>query len=125
MLIEDMQHEQYCFYFDKTTTSQIKKQYDGYITYFSKKYNQVVCEYAGSWFVSHCPVEALLEYFYHFIGDLNLSLDNLLNLGMDGPNVNKNLNGSLWRKWKETTTIHLSLVVVANYTQPTIVLVKV
>ena len=72
---------------------------------FQKKYNQVVCEYADSLFVGHCPAEALLEHFYYFIGDLNISLDNLLNLGIDGPNVNKNLNGSLWRKWKETTSI--------------------
>ena len=96
MLIEDIQHEQYCFHFDGSTTSQTsKKHYNGYITYFSKKYNQVVCEYAGSLFVGHCPAEALLEHFYHFIGDLNLSLDNLLNLGMDGPNVNKKFEREL------------------------------
>ena len=57
--MEDMQCKQYCFHFDETTTSQIKKQYDGYIPYFSKKYNQVVCEYAVSLFIGHCPAEAL------------------------------------------------------------------
>ena len=49
----------------------------------------MVYEYACSLFVGRCPAEALLEHFYHFIRDLNLSLDNLLNLGMDRPNVNK------------------------------------
>ena len=32
----------YCYKSDETTTSQVKKQYDGYITFFSKYYNQVV-----------------------------------------------------------------------------------
>ena len=36
MLIENMQHEQYCFHFDETTF-HVKKQYVGYIIYFSKK----------------------------------------------------------------------------------------
>ena len=49
----------------------------------------MVCEYVGSLFVGHCPADALLEHFYNFIKYLNLSLDNLLNLGMDRPNVNK------------------------------------
>ena len=102
MLLEDMQHEQYCFHFDETTTSQVKKQYDGYITYFSKKYNQVACAYVGSLFVGHCPAEALLEHFFHFIEDLDLNLDNLLNLGMDGPNVNKKFERELMEELEKT-----------------------
>ena len=89
IVMEDMKKEQYCFHFDETTTSQIKKQYDGYITYFSKQFNQITCSYVGSLFVGRCPAKALLDHFYHFIEELKLDLDNLLNLGMDGPNVNK------------------------------------
>ena len=67
LLMNDMVHEQFCFHFDETTTSQVKKQYDGYITYFSKKYKLVTCSYAGSLFVGHCPAPVLLQHFYHFI----------------------------------------------------------
>ena len=95
LLLEDMKEEQYCFHFDETTTEQVKKQYDAYITYFSKTSKQVVCEYAGSLFVGRCPAEALLEHFFHFIQELKLDLDNLLNLGMDGPNVNKKFEHDL------------------------------
>ena len=62
LLMTDMEDEQYCFHFDETTTSQVKKQYDGYITYFSKKAKLVVCEYTGSLFVGHCPADALVQH---------------------------------------------------------------
>ena len=95
VLMADMEHEQYCFHFDETTTCQVKKQYDGYITYFSKKSKWVECAYVGSLFVGHCPAEVLLEHFYHFIEDLDLDLGSLLNLGMDGPSVNKKFEREL------------------------------
>ena len=100
VLLEDMKKEQYCFHFDETTTSQLKKQYDGYITYYSKHAKQVACAYVGSLFVGHCPAEALLDHFYRFIEDLGLDLDNLLNIGMDGPNVNKKFEQELMDELK-------------------------
>ena len=109
LLMTDMEHEQYCFHFDETTTSQIKKQYDGYITYCSKKSKLVVCEYVGSLFVGHCPAEALVQHFYHFIEDLNLDLENVLNLGMDGPNVNKKFERELMEELeKDQSTSFIS-----------------
>ena len=94
-LMADMSQEQYCFHFDETTTSQVKKQYDGYITYYSARYKQVICSYVGSLFVGHCPASALLDHFFEFITNLKLDLDNLLNLGMDGPSVNKKFSREL------------------------------
>ena len=101
LLMSDMAHEQFCFHFDETTTSQVKKQYDGYITYFSKKCHLVTCSYAGSLFVGHCPASALVEHFHHFIEDLNLDLENLMNLGMDGPNVNLKFSRDLQQELEE------------------------
>lgn len=36
-LLEDMTKTPFTFLFDETTTAQVKKQYDGYVQYFSKK----------------------------------------------------------------------------------------
>ena len=100
LILEDMKNEQFCFHFDETTTTQVKKQYDGYLTYFSKQHAQITCSYVGSLFVGRCPASALLDHFYHFIEDLNLDVDHLLNLGMDGPNVNKKFADDLMEELK-------------------------
>ena len=86
---KDIKDQQFCFHFDKTTTLQVKKQYDGYITYYSNSAEEITISYVGSLFVGHCPANDLVQHIYHFIEELQLSLDNLLNIGMDGPSVNK------------------------------------
>ena len=78
----------FSFEFDETTTSQTKKQYDAYITYFSKSMQEVLTTYAGSLFVGHCTDADLLEHFREFMRELNLDTSYLLSIGMDGPNVN-------------------------------------
>ena len=74
----------YCFKFDETTNSQIKKQYDGYITYYSQSKKCVVTSYCGSLFLGHCTAHDLLDHFYEF-------MSKLLNIGTDGPSVNKSV----------------------------------
>ena len=87
-LIKDMQNVPYTFKFDETTTSQVKKQYDAYICYWSPSYDQIVNMYAGSLFVGHCPAKELVKHFYEITDQLNLNGEYLVHLGMDGPNVN-------------------------------------
>ena len=41
------------FLFDESTNNQVKKQYDGYVSYYSRRYHQVVSAYEGSLFVGH------------------------------------------------------------------------
>ena len=55
------------FQFDDTTTSHVKKQYDGFVQYWSKSQNLIVVAYCGSLFVDHCPAEKLVEHFFTFI----------------------------------------------------------
>ena len=65
--------------------SKIEKQYDGYITYFSNIFKQVINVYCGSIFVEYWTSKDLLNHFYEFIESLNLSAFWLVNIGMDGP----------------------------------------
>ena len=66
-LLEDFAGSPFSFKFDETTTSQVKKQYDGYITYMSALNNTVVTAYAGSLFVGHCTSVDLLADFFAFL----------------------------------------------------------
>ena len=62
--LKDIEGVPFTFKFDETTTSQVKKQYDAYISYWSRQYNEVVNVCAGSLFVGHCPARELVHHFY-------------------------------------------------------------
>ena len=64
----------YTLKFDETTTSQVKKQYDAYISYWSRLYNEVVNVYAGSLFLGHCPARELVHHFYE-MAQQHINLD--------------------------------------------------
>ena len=88
-VINDIADKPFSFKFDETTTSQVKKQYDGYVTYFSDTSQTIETAFCGSLFVGHCTAKDLLSHFYEFINKLGLKTYFLLSLGMDGPSVNK------------------------------------
>ena len=94
-MLEELKGMPFSFRFDETTTSQVKKQYDGYITYYSKKEKKVSTRYVGSLFVGRCTHADLLDHFFTFMEDLKLNTDFLIGLGMDGPSVNKAFEESL------------------------------
>ena len=71
MLLYDVNNTPYTFRFDESTSSQIKKQYDGYLQYWSTKYDEVINCYCGSLFVGHCTQEQLIEH-YEFTKNLKL-----------------------------------------------------
>ena len=72
--------------FDEIMTSEVKKQYDGFIQYWSNSMKCIVISYCGSLFVDYCPSETLVEHFFEFINYLDINY--ILHIGMDGPNVN-------------------------------------
>ena len=87
-LQKDFYNKPFSFKFDETTTSQVKKQYDGYVQYWSKTWNCIQISYCGSLFVDPCPAGKLVDHFFEFVNKLGLNLKFLLHIGMDGPNVN-------------------------------------
>ena len=95
MLLEDMKNISFTFRFDKTTTSQIKKQYDGNVNFYSKQERRVVTQYAGSLFVDHCKNIYLLDHFFKFMENFKVNTDFLVSIGKDGPNVNKSFERKL------------------------------
>ena len=93
LMLKDAKDTFFTYNLYETTTSQVKKQYDGYITYFSKQFEQIVTVYCGSLFISHCSHKDLVQHlyvqhFYVFLESLQLSTVWLVNIRMDGPSVN-------------------------------------
>lgn len=88
LLLDDFRSSPFTFKFDESTTKQVKKQYDGYVQYFSKTHNRVISAYTGSLFVGHCRSKDLIQHFFEFGTQLQWDVKYLLHLGMDGPNVN-------------------------------------
>ena len=62
-LMKDIRGVPYTFKFDETATSQVKKQYDAYICYWSPSYGQIVNMYAGSLFLWTLPCRRACETF--------------------------------------------------------------
>ena len=85
----------------KLLQSKSKKQYDGYVQYWSSGTNQIVNKYCGSLVVGHCTSVDLLEHFKQFGDDLGWNA-NLLHIGMDGPNVNLKFQNDLLNFFQET-----------------------
>ena len=94
-LITEVQKTPYSCKFDKTTNSQVKKQYDGSVSFFWKKLRKIVTLYCGTLFIGHCMADNLVDIFFEFVRDLGLDFNLLLALGINGPNVNKSFKSKL------------------------------
>ena len=101
-LLYDVKSVPFTFKFDETTTVQTKKQYDGYLQYWSPSKDQIVNAYCGSIFIGHCSSEDLATHYHEFECSLGLNSDHLLHLGMDGPNVNKKFSKILAKEFDES-----------------------
>ena len=108
-LIYDVKNTPYSFLFDETTNSQVKKQYDGYVIYWSKRSDSIVHSYCGSLFVGHCTTVDLVEHYEKFVKQLDIDSKFLLNFGMYGPNVNLSFEDKLTQKLPEVDTSFLKL----------------
>ena len=73
----------------------MKRQYDGYISCFSKKLSNIVTLYFGALFVGHCTTDDLVDHFFEFVRDLGLDFNLLVALGIGDPNVSKSFKSKL------------------------------
>ena len=84
----------------------MKKQYDGYASFFSKNLRKIVTSYCGSLFVGHCTADDLVDDFFEFVRNPGLDLNFLLALGIDGPNVNKLFKSKLAKELQKRVATH-------------------
>lgn len=97
-ICSDFRDTAFTFKFDETTNCQVKKQYDGHLQYYSKKFERVVNQYCGSPFIGHCNAEQLKDHFFDFGKKSNWNLNYV---GKDGPNVNLKFEKDLVAELKQ------------------------
>ena len=78
----------------KVLPHKLKKQYNAYLQFWSKKYDEVVNCYCGGLSVRHCTAKNLVEHFHECEKSMYLDPSYLLHLGMDGPSVKKSFEAS-------------------------------
>ena len=96
-----MQEKSFTFHFDESTTSQTKKQHDGYVKFFSLESGEVVITYCETSFVGRFSAPDIVNHLKTFAAKQNLNLKLLLNLGMDSPNVNSAFKNLVIKELKE------------------------
>lgn len=89
------------FSFGETTTSQIKKQYNGYATHHSKHFGWIVTVYLWTLFVGKCTGDDLMCHLNEILDKPKLPLVCIISLGMDGPCVNLLFKQKLERTLQE------------------------
>ena len=75
--------------FDETTTSQVKKQMDILLRYWSPKHEEVWTVYYTSLFFGHAEGELVAIRMYKKMLEDGIPVQRLATLVRDGPNVNK------------------------------------
>ena len=78
-------------HFDETTTSQIKKQMDVALRFWSAKHDEVWTVFYTSLFFGHAEGQKVAEKLYNKMVEDGLPVEKLATLIRDGPNVNKTI----------------------------------
>ena len=91
MIIDDLQRSKLPFsiHFDETSTSQVKKQMDLTLRYWSPTHEKVWTVFYTSLFFGHATADIVSENMYHKMCKDGIPVDIICILVRDGPNVNK------------------------------------
>ena len=81
----------FCVHFDETTTTQVKKQMDLTVRYWSPTHNEVWVRFYTSLFFGHAEGVKVATAMYNKMQDDGIQVDKMLTLIWDGPNVNKTI----------------------------------
>ena len=72
-----------------TSTSQVKKQMDLTLRYWSPTHEKVWTAFYTSLFFGHATADIVSENMYHKMCEDGIPVDRICTLVRDGPNVNK------------------------------------
>ena len=87
----------FCIHFDETTSTQVKKQMDLTLRYWSPTHEEVWITYYTSLFFGHAEGEKVAVKVYEQLVSDGIPVAKLVTLVQDGPNVNK----TIFRKMDE------------------------
>ena len=103
VVIDDVAQSRVPFsmHFDETTTSQVKKQMDLTLRYWSNTHQEVYVAFYTSLFFGHATGEIVAKKIFDQMKADQLPMEQLITLVRDGPNVNKTIVNKLQEKIKE------------------------
>ena len=81
----------FCIHFDETRTTQVKKQMNLDLHYWSTKHQKVWSMFYTSLFFGHAEGDKVAEKMYDSMLVAGLPMNKLATLIRDGPNVNKTI----------------------------------
>ena len=88
----------FTLHFDETTTSQIKKQLDILVRYYSDNHNEVRVRFLKAAVFGHAYAESVANELCETLQKFSLPLKYLLSLSSDGPNINKAIKTNINRR---------------------------
>ena len=91
----------FSIHFDETTTSQVKKQMDLTLRYWSPTHQEVYVAFYTSLFFGSATGELVAQKIFDQMKEDKVPMERLLTLIRDGPNVNKTIFSKLAEKIKE------------------------
>lgn len=81
----------FCLHFDETSTTQVKKQMDLTLRYWSPTHDEVWVNFYTSLFFGHAEGEKVADRIFQTMVKDGLPITKLCTLVRDGPNVNKTI----------------------------------
>ena len=79
----------FTLHFDETLNSQVKKQMDLLLRFWSEQLQEVRVKYFTSILFGHAKADDVVDEMVSALRKWKIPLELLLSHGMDGPNVNK------------------------------------
>ena len=92
-MIQDLlkSHLPFSLHFDETTNTQVKKQVDLILWYWSPTHQEVWITYYTSLFFGHAEGEKVAEKMFEKLMSDQIPVNRMASLIRDGPNVNKTI----------------------------------
>lgn len=94
-LVEDVRREYFSLIIDETTTQQNKKQLDLLVKYWSAQTHRIQTRYLTSCFLGHATADVMNNSVLSVLSADGWSLQKMVMLSSDGPNVNISLKRKL------------------------------
>ncbi len=94
-LLNDMKNTWYSLLVDEATTEQNIKQLDMHVRYWSNTRDCISRRYFTSAFLGHARAQDMHDVILNALSADSIPLTKMLQLGCDGPNVNKSLQDKL------------------------------
>ncbi len=101
--MQDVRGSYYTLCFDETTNDGSKNELHVDIRYYSEREKQVIQFHLETFFIDDGLADTIDEHLIKALNNGNLSIERMITIGRDGPNVNKKVFRLMNDKFKAAT----------------------